>query len=109
MNIGICAACMTALPPFFNHSRIFKLSTYTSIRSRLFTSRKASLNSTKDMNMDPSIDRKLFQGTYLELSDTHRNDKTMTIRGKIEDLSPRPHHGILRTDKYVVSNSGEGQ
>lgn len=100
---------MSAMPQFFTKSRIFKLSTYSFLRLRLFSTRNMGSLSKRSKRSDELSEQNNADSgndSYMELQDGNHSHAFAARNGDDEDGSSKK--GILRSVDYDVHvfNSG---
>ena len=111
MDIGLVAACMPALPAFFNKSKLVKLSTYSSLWSRLSSRGRSAADSAghsprgkaEGAYVDDDSQTSLHDARYFQFGQT---EPAMAIaagrEGRFRDHGQQAK-GIVQTVYYNIS------
>ncbi len=101
---------MSALPQFFTKSKIFQASTYSSLRSRLFsgliattTSGEAHSKVAKSSTYLPRVHNDVGDQGYLELQEIPKT-QTLAEPTFYFGADNESSKGILKTTKYDVTS-----
>lgn len=113
MNVGIITASLSAIPQFFAKSKIFRSSTYSSLRSKLFADRGRNKGSGATSGSKQSGTKIPFESDgvgmhgdgYLELGDANQFHALKEKGSRNEDDDSRK--GILKTVDYGTSMGSE--
>ncbi|KAI4200551.1 MAG: hypothetical protein LQ346_002350 [Caloplaca aetnensis] len=114
LNVGLITASMFAMPQFFSRSKLFKASTYSSLRNRLFGSRDLSKNRA-DIDVSRATAKRHWfshraasgrENAFVglpEIPQVHLETGRSFYTYKGDDST----QGILKTTTYDVATSSE--
>ena len=121
MNIAIMVACVSCLPAFFGHTKLFSSSLYHSIRSRLFSTTRSESGATfaaledKDRSTSrkkPMVDTwggsrtRLREENSVELRESTFDVVKVTGGRQGSGGAASLHNGIIRTTQFDVESMG---